>query len=191
MAGCYIAYQLEQIREVNHPNAHEHKAQPDSNRLYGRQVIDDSPACLRWANFLRGDTMKQSGVYGIRNLINGKWYIGQTTNFEQRKKNHFGHLKGGTNGNKVLQADFLKHGKANFEFCILEYAEINMLDTREQIQIVLHQSNFPEYGYNVFKGGGLHDTAQAERDVFNDAFSKRQREIELRHITRIKNKNEN
>ena len=129
-----------------------------------------------------------SGIYGIRNLVNGKWYIGQSMNLEARKKNHLAQLRRGDNGNKVLQADYLKHGENNFEICVLEYAPEEMLDIRERVQIVLHKSNFSEYGYNVFSGG-YRDAKQEERDVFNDAFESRRRDIELRHIFRIKNKN--
>ena len=60
-----------------------------------------------------------SGIYQIKNLINGKIYLGQTQDFETRKKHHFWKLKGNYHYNEHLQSAFNKYGEENFVFEIL------------------------------------------------------------------------
>jgi hypothetical protein len=75
---------------------------------------------------------RESGIYQIRNLINNKRYIGQTSNFENRKNCHFRSLKGGYNKNKHLQNAYNKYGLENFVFEILIYCEREYLTKYEQ-----------------------------------------------------------
>lgn len=63
------------------------------------------------------------GIYEIINLINGKKYIGQTIDFENRKKLHFSYLRNGTHDNPHLQYSYNKYGENNFEFRIILYCE--------------------------------------------------------------------
>ena len=59
-------------------------------------------------------------IYCIKNKINGKRYIGQTTDYRQRKTNHRYHLKAGSHVNKELQKDYNKYGKNSFKFEIID-----------------------------------------------------------------------
>lgn len=60
-------------------------------------------------------------IYQIKNLINGKIYIGSTqSSFTKRKSEHIATLKGGYHTNKHLQSSWNKYGKDNFSFEIIE-----------------------------------------------------------------------
>ena len=48
----------------------------------------------------------KSGIYQIKNTINGKVYVGSTIDFERRKYEHFKALKNNNHGNPKLQNAF-------------------------------------------------------------------------------------
>ena len=54
------------------------------------------------------------GIYQIRNLIDGKVYIGQTQDFEDRKRKHLWMLRGNRHHNIHLQRAFNRDGRENF-----------------------------------------------------------------------------
>jgi group I intron endonuclease len=95
----------------------------------------------------------QSGIYGIRNLVNDKVYIGSATNFNIRKSSHFSDLKSGKHFSKHLQSSFNKYGKENFVFEILCYAEKdrNYLLYLEDKFIFYFDATNSERGYNLRK----------------------------------------
>ena len=117
---------------------------------------------------------KQSGIYGIRNLQTGEWYIGASTDLMHRKRNQLTALKSGKKSNRLLQAAYNKYGKENFVFVILEYALINKLDERERALIAHYKSNQEGYGYNIARGGSqgnpVRRTIRAERKKINRSF---------------------
>ena len=51
-------------------------------------------------------------IYKITNIINQKIYIGQTKDFERRKREHYNH--GYNRVNKVLYSAMEKYGNNNF-----------------------------------------------------------------------------
>lgn len=69
------------------------------------------------------------GIYSIRNIINGKSYIGRSVNANLREYSHMGNLKRGKHTNVELQRDYNKYGKDSFEFSILETLD-NMKHSR-------------------------------------------------------------
>jgi len=93
-------------------------------------------------------------IYGIKNTVNGFWYIGQTRNIVDREYRHFLHLKQNKHYNKHIQSAYNKYGKQCFEFHILEETNIDMLDFREQSWINYYKSNDRKFGYNKMSGGG-------------------------------------
>lgn len=64
-----------------------------------------------------------SGVYQIRNLNNGKVYIGSAKLFKQRAAEHIRSLGKGTHHNKHLQGAFNLEGTDAFIFEVLEVVE--------------------------------------------------------------------
>jgi len=88
------------------------------------------------------------GVYRIYNTINGKTYIGSSTNIEKRWQQHKTDLSTHSHHNKKLQNDWLLHGEDNFLFEVIEETPHNNLIEREQFHV--NQYNFKRL-YNVFR----------------------------------------
>lgn len=89
------------------------------------------------------------GVYQIKNLLDGKVYVGSTSkSFTHRWKQWHQNIKRGK-ANRHLQNAWNKHGAENFEFSILEIVEdaTQVLD-REQHWLDHLQSYMPCNGYN-------------------------------------------
>ena len=87
-----------------------------------------------------------SGIYQIRNKINGKRYIGQGAELKRREQKHFSMLKSGNHDNLHLQRAYNKYGKENFEFKIILYAESDELTRYEQELVDKYK---PEELYNI------------------------------------------
>lgn len=73
-----------------------------------------------------------SGVYILCNKINGKFYIGSSTNLRKRRTSHFHQLRTGTHKNKHLQSSYNLYGQDVFEFSEIEYCDKDALIGREQ-----------------------------------------------------------
>lgn len=98
-----------------------------------------------------------SGVYRIVNIINQKFYIGSTKNFDHRwNKEHKPQLNKNCHYNPHLQRAWIKHGEKNFKFEVLEECDPDQCLIREQYYLdTLMPWNY-EIGYNLSKvsGGG-------------------------------------
>ena len=57
---------------------------------------------------------KQSGIYQIKNTVNGKVYIGQSIDTIKRYDAHWNMLKQGKHFNKHLQRAFNKYGNNGY-----------------------------------------------------------------------------
>jgi group I intron endonuclease len=106
--------------------------------------------------------MKRSGIYGILNTVNGKWYIGQSANLEARQRHHLSRLGNGEHWNAHLQDAVNRYGIGCFYFCVLEECGWDVVDERERYWIAEYQSNDRALGYNKDAGGKLHKTVSAE-----------------------------
>jgi group I intron endonuclease len=90
---------------------------------------------------MRGDEVITdiiSGIYKIRNVINGKFYVGSAVGFSHRKSQHFSALNLNEHFNIHLQRSWLKYGQDNFVFEIIEYCEECDLIKREQYYLDLY-----------------------------------------------------
>lgn len=94
-----------------------------------------------------------SGIYIIRNLINGKVYIGSAKNVKIRINVHKHYLKKGNHHSKKLQNSYNKYN-GNFLISILENTPIENLLKREQYWIDYFKSYKDENGYNMLKIAG-------------------------------------
>lgn len=76
--------------------------------------------------------IKESGIYCVRNLITGDLYIGQATEFNKRKNDHFNRLRKGIHHSIYFQRAYDKYGKGSFVFEILFLCEPEYLGVHEQ-----------------------------------------------------------
>lgn len=90
---------------------------------------------------------KDGGVYQIRNLVNGKVYIGSTKVFRRRASQHHTSLKTGRHRNKHLLGSWNKYGEQNFIFEVLIPVHGNESQIREAEQKVLEKL-FAEGAWN-------------------------------------------
>lgn len=93
------------------------------------------------------------GIYMIQNKVNGKIYIGQAVDIEDRWKIHKKELRGGYHINKHLQNAWNKYGQENFEFSILLECEESDLNMYEQYYIFELMTYDRKVGYNKNYGG--------------------------------------
>ncbi len=95
---------------------------------------------------------KTIAIYSITNMINGKIYIGQSWNIEDRFRDYKTYRS-----NSHLRAAFKKYGIDNFHFGIVEMCSEAIsqeeLDEREDLYIVLGNRTNNAVGYNMRRGG--------------------------------------
>lgn len=65
-------------------------------------------------------SISQSGIYIIRNTVNGHFYIGQAVVIKRRWQVHKAELRGNYHANKHLQSSWNMYGESAFEFLVLE-----------------------------------------------------------------------
>jgi len=92
------------------------------------------------------------GIYIIRNLENGKVYIGQSTDLMRRLREHKRMLKKGEHPNTLLQRSYNAHD-GRFSFKVLEECPESLLDEREVYWISHFDAMDREHGYNRESGG--------------------------------------
>lgn len=91
----------------------------------------------------------KTGIYLIKNLLNGKCYVGQSKDIEKRWIEHKNESKwGGT----YLHEEMRKYGVSNFELNVLEECGLDELNDCEIYWI--SKLNTYTNGYNCTKGGG-------------------------------------
>jgi group I intron endonuclease len=74
----------------------------------------------------------RSGIYAIRNRIDGRAYIGSSYDIESRKTKHLWQLRKGAHHNVFLQRAYDKYGEGSISFDILEYCHRDNLLQKEQ-----------------------------------------------------------
>jgi len=89
-----------------------------------------------------------SGIYVIRNKVNGKRYIGSTNNIKRRWKEHACLLRKGKHDNSHLQRAWDKYGEDNFEFVVILECSVEQLLNFEQKQF----ETCPEYNLSHIAG---------------------------------------
>ena len=90
-------------------------------------------------------------IYGIRNKLDDKFYVGRTGNLRRRWQQHLHRNKSGVS--RTLYGAMNRNGRGNFE--LLELAHVNNeMDgvTMERIWVALLNSIHPN-GYNLSTGG--------------------------------------
>lgn len=98
------------------------------------------------------DYKNVSGIYQIRNLINGNVYVGSAINLCGRYRSHLSELKNNKHGNNHLQNAWNKYSNDNFIFEILELVpdKLKLIET-EQVWI----DSYPDHQkYNITPTAG-------------------------------------
>jgi group I intron endonuclease len=94
-------------------------------------------------------------IYKVTNKINGKSYIGQTTQtLPKRKKEHIKSAFRSKDGKNYFHWALVEYGKENFEWTVLEACNNkNELNDREKFYIEKFRTNLNDTGYNGTQGG--------------------------------------
>lgn len=87
-----------------------------------------------------------SGVYFIRNTVNGKIYVGSTVNLDDRKSYHWTRLARGIHDNSRLQSEW---SRDIFEFIVQEFCKPDIRKECEQYWMDHFWSWDEGYGYNI------------------------------------------
>jgi group I intron endonuclease len=108
-------------------------------------------------------TLRPMGIYQIKNLSNGKIFIGSSKNLPGKINSHRFQLKQGSHMNRALQKEFTRFGEKNFSFEVLDslapkedpkYDYTPDLALLEEMWIEKFQP-FGDRGYNSKKKAGL------------------------------------
>ena len=98
--------------------------------------------------------MKMCGIYKITNMVNGKVYIGQSVNIEDRWRCHKSNMN---YKNHTIYKAMRKYGFENFKFEVIEECRQEDLNNLEIYYIWYYNSymgNKNHNGYNETAGGG-------------------------------------
>lgn len=105
-------------------------------------------------------------IYQIKNLVNGKLYIGKTISYRQRKASHFKLLKANKHHTFHLQNAYNKYGASNFEMSIIEdNLGHDILSQKELYYITLYNTMNHDIGYNSQEPTGNAITAYKSSDT--------------------------
>lgn len=93
------------------------------------------------------------GIYAWENKINGKRYVGQSTDCEKRRREHIYTAKhGGKDKDRALYRAMNKYGIENFLFYIVCECELSELNDKEKF-FVKEYDTMGSNGYNMTSGG--------------------------------------
>lgn len=99
----------------------------------------------------RRPNANRSGIYKITNDRTGETYIGQTKNFERRRKSHENELRKGTHHNRGMQSDYLRGD--TFTFTVLEETSPSKYILNQKEEKYISKYNSFNQGYNQTPGG--------------------------------------
>ena len=98
---------------------------------------------------------RQTGVYRVRNTLDGKMYVGSaTSSFNRRWATHRRMLASGRHHSIHLQRAWNLHGPLAFVFEIVERTEPAHAVAQEQVFLSWWKAADPEYGYNICSTAG-------------------------------------
>lgn len=89
-------------------------------------------------------------IYLVTNLVNRKVYVGQSNNFNNRKKRHKQRAENGQGDSDSFYNAIRKYGWDNFFWRILGYCNTREEAGEAEIECILFfQSHKKKYGYNI------------------------------------------
>lgn len=92
--------------------------------------------------------------YKITNIENGSFYIGITTDFKKRKRQHFSNLKNRTHPNYKMQNDYDQYGESAFKIEIIDEFEGTNDDAYFKEYELIQEMKATD-SYNILEGGHL------------------------------------
>lgn len=109
-------------------------------------------------------------IYIYKNKINGKIYVGKTSNLERRKIEHLYRSKNNKQNNYFHNA-IIKYGLDNFTYEIIYECQDELeAYQKEQYYIEMYKSNDRTIGYNSTIGGdGVRQMTEATKKKISDA----------------------
>lgn len=100
--------------------------------------------------FANRGSVKMYYIYKVTNKTNGKIYIGQTNNFEKRKREH---LSDKRNNHQAFKRALNKYGEEGFEWEVIDKCTTKeKINEKEKYYIKYYNSKVPN-GYNIANGG--------------------------------------
>lgn len=106
-------------------------------------------------------------VYGLINLLNGKFYIGSTNNYSRRRNEHIWMLSNNRHPNKHLQNAINRYNINNFRFFIIEKIEDNrLIYDVEQLYLDKYKTYDKKIGYNLCKYSNSIDNSKIKKKVY-------------------------
>jgi group I intron endonuclease len=121
--------------------------------------------------------MKGQFIYKIINTVNGKFYVGSTTNTKERFRVHRNRLRKGRHHAKHLQAAWSKYGEQAFVFHVVQTVPNGeSLQTAEDAWLAEHVGK--EYCYNKsrYSDAPMRGIAKEEHPNFGKPKTEAQRE---------------
>lgn len=93
---------------------------------------------------------RQTGVYAIINMIDGKKYVGSASlSIDKRWNDHRRDLGNGRHHSVHLQRAWDKYGKSAFSFQVLAFCKADMCVRLEQLWIDCFRAADRRHGYNI------------------------------------------
>lgn len=135
---------------------------------------------------------RRTGVYCIKNVANGKVYVGSASqSFHIRCNRHLRELRQGKHHCQYLQNAYNKHGEAAFEFHVLESCDPQVCVQQERVWIETLKAIDPEHGYNLLPAAdsalGIKRSAETKAKIAASKVGK-PRSAETREKLRVANR---
>lgn len=126
-------------------------------------------------NYILDTKDKVAGIYVIRNLINGKIYIGQSKDLRQRLIAHKSLSKNINKNSQIIHKAIHKYGEENFVFCpLIEKPYISRERLNELEKEVI--AEFIKTGFNMYNiadGGYAGDLGKIVREKISKKLKNR------------------
>jgi group I intron endonuclease len=128
-----------------------------------------------------------SGIYQIRNLVNGKRYIGSAKRFSKRWSVHLSNLRRGVHHSPALQSAWIKYGEGSFAFEVLLVCGFSELIANEQR---FFDTCAPQYNIRTVAGSSAGAvTSDKTKALLSAAMTGRKRSAETRQRMSVSQKN--
>lgn len=134
----------------------------------------------------------RSGIYGIRNKLNNKIYVGKTKCMTRRchqylydfENRNIGHL------NDYLHRAMTKIGISNFEFFPLEFCGLENIAERELHWMTVLKSTNRTHGYNLRMDSatGMHTSLETSEKISNNLKTQWANGVRKNHSQKLKDK---